>query len=72
MAQTAAIPKVEVVGPPALKGRWFAIKEDGVISQARFVDASAAWVAWREYSTGRVGGDPVAPSSSVQAKRRMF
>jgi hypothetical protein len=56
--------KVDVIGP--LKGGWFAIREGGVIGQARFPDVASAWVSWREYS---VRGLAALPSPK---KRRIF
>lgn len=64
-------PKVSVVGPLG-KGmaasKHFAICENGVISQSRFVDASSAWVSWREFTTrGAAKAVKVGPK-----KRAMF
>jgi len=62
--------KVSVVGPLG-RGRaatgLFAICENGVIGQARFVDQSAAWVAWREFSTRGAKGAKPGPK-----KRALF
>lgn len=51
---------IDVVGPignPKSAGGWFGILEKGILSQSRFPDAPAAWVAWREYSLRTGGGD---------------
>lgn len=60
--------KVEVVGP--LSGGWFAIAEDGVVSQARFPDQSAGWIAWRDYSMGRAGGTSAGIVPKARRHRR--
>ncbi len=62
--------EVKVVGPLG-KGRaaggWYAISEGGVVSQARFVDQSAAWLSYREYTMR--GAKAAKPSPK---KRSLF
>ena len=66
MGNIRGVKEIKVVGPlgnPVSGGGWYGITEDGVLSQARFVDSSAAWIAHKEYMT---------PVAKVEKKTAFF